>query len=101
MPEYMYEVKSFNKNEWEIRKVWIKEWEEKDGLPQNARSGDISHVAYITDKDGHLLLDPHSEVTIRFYGRTSEGPDAIIEAKAQAEDYLRKNSEYLKAINSS
>lgn len=101
MTEYLYQVKLSDENEQVIRKIQIKEWEEKDDLPQNARSGDISHVAYITDEDGHLLLDPHAGVPIRFYGRASEGLNAMVEAKAQAEDYLRKNSECLKAINSS
>lgn len=97
---YAYEVKLPHENESVIRKIQIKEWEERDGLPPDARRGDISHVAYITDEDGHHLLTHDIAVPIRFYGRASEGLNAVVEAKAQAEEYLRKDSEYIKAISS-
>jgi len=101
MREYLYQVKLSDENEQVIRKIQIKEWEEKDGLPPDARRGGISHVAYVTDEDGRYLSAPGIAVPIRFYGRASEGLNAAVEAKAQAEDYLRKNSECIKAINSS
>ena len=97
---YVYEVKLPHENEPVLRKILIKEWEEKDGLSPDARRGDISHVAYITDEDGQHMLAPHTGLPMRFYGRASEGLNAAVQSKAQAEDYLRKNSEYIKAINS-
>ena len=85
---YVYEVKLPHENEPVLLKIQIKEWEEDDGLPQNARCGDISHVAYITDEEGHHLLALDIAVPIRFYGRASAGLNALVEAKVQAEEYL-------------
>jgi len=101
MREYLYEVKLSDENEPVILKIKIKKWEEKDGLPPDARRGGISHVAYVTDEDGRYLSAPGIAVPIRFYGRASEGLNAVVEAKTQAEEYLRKNSKNLKPINSS
>jgi acetylornithine/succinyldiaminopimelate/putrescine aminotransferase len=100
MEENVYKLKLPQENKMGIRKIQIKEWKAKDGLPPNARRGNISHVTYISDENGHRLLDPTAGVPVRFYGRASEGLNAVVEAKAQAEDYLRKNSEWIKEINS-
>jgi len=100
MRENVYEVMLPHETEPVIRQIRIEEWEEEDGLPPDARRGDISHAAYITDENGHRMLDPAAGVPIRFYGRATEGLNAVVQAKTQAENYLRENSEWIREINS-